>query len=199
MLGTTLDLSTDPVVATDLASSLELILWHIDLASLLGGGIQMGNGSASINITIPSANPASIIVDAAVVHLTEQRDPARHRPPRRVPRDGWHLLVRSRPHSRSTAASRRTLHGSARLAIGVASDGSVDVDRQQRHCHRRPARPEFTGPDGDELDAFITIGNNDFRQLIEGVISAELIPTFTDRSHRCSRRCSARPTNCWTT
>src|SRR5207248_8711544 len=47
LFGTTLDLGTDPVVARDVAAALELILWNIDLASLLGGGIHLGSGSST--------------------------------------------------------------------------------------------------------------------------------------------------------
>jgi hypothetical protein len=44
-----------------------------------------------------------------------------------------------------------------------------------------PLAPSFTGPDGDTLDSFIIVGNNDFRVLVENIIQQQLIPTFTDR------------------
>jgi len=44
-----------------------------------------------------------------------------------------------------------------------------------------PLDPGFTGADGDELDALITLGNSAFRTLVEGLLGDQLIPTFTDR------------------
>src|SRR5215510_1522188 len=67
LLGTALDRSTDPIVARDVASALELILWHVDLAGLITGGIHAGQGDASLDITIPSVAPSDIVVDARIV------------------------------------------------------------------------------------------------------------------------------------
>ncbi|HEX3764431.1 MAG TPA: hypothetical protein VHW23_37305, partial [Kofleriaceae bacterium] len=67
LLGTTLDRSTDPIVARDVASALELILWNINLAGLVPGGIQAGQGDTQINLAIQSVTPTSIVADARIV------------------------------------------------------------------------------------------------------------------------------------
>ncbi|HEX3480179.1 MAG TPA: hypothetical protein VHT91_34415, partial [Kofleriaceae bacterium] len=45
LLGTTLDRSTSPVVAHDLAAALELILWNVNLAGLIPDGFHIGQGN----------------------------------------------------------------------------------------------------------------------------------------------------------
>lgn len=178
LLGTTLDKSTDPVVATDLASALELIMWHIDLASLVGSGIQFGSGDSSLDITIPSATPASIAVDAEVIH-----DPVKAID-LKIDMLGVFLEMDGTFQFGSRTliidgGIGADLHATARLALAVAEDGTIDVTVTDVTATVGPLVPAFTGPDGDELDAFITVGNNDFRELIEGLVEAELIPTFT--------------------
>ncbi|MBA2539060.1 MAG: hypothetical protein H0V17_05445 [Deltaproteobacteria bacterium] len=178
--GTELDLSTNPVVARDLASALELILWHVDLASLLGGALQFGSGNASLSVTIPSATPGAIITDARVVD-----DPVKAID-LSIDLNGVFLEMDG-----TFAFGNRTLiidggitadlHASARLTLGLAEDGTIEVTVSQISAQVGPLVPAFTGDDGDELDAFITIGNSDFRRLIEGLIESELIPTFTDK------------------
>lgn len=180
LFGTTLDLTTDPIVATDLASALELILWHVDLASLIPGGIQFGSGSSQLNITIPGADPAQVLVDAKVVSSpTKAIDLT-------IDLNGVFLAMDG-----TFVFGNRTLvidggitadmHAAARLTLGTAADGSIDVGVTNVTAVVGPLVPAFTGPDGDELDAFITIGGNDFRLLVEGLIQEELIPTFTDK------------------
>ena len=180
LLGTTLDLSPDPVVATDLGSALELILWHVDLAGLLDGGIQIGGGSSQLSVTIPAVAPNQIIVDAKVLHS----------PTKAIDLD-IDLLGVFLEMDGTFQFNNRTLvidggigadmHATARLTLGMAEDGSVDVQVTNVTATVGPLSPAFTGPDGEELDAFITIGNNDFRVLVENMIQQELIPTFTDR------------------
>ena len=180
LLGTTLDLAPDPVVATDLGSALELILWHVDLAGLLAGGIQIGSGSSQLNVTIASAAPAQIVVDAKVIHS-----------PTKAVDLKIDLLGVFLEMDGTFQFNNRTLvidggigadmHASARLTLAVAADGTIDVDVVNVTATVGPLNPSFTGADGDELNAFITIGNNDFRLLIENMIAQELIPTFTNR------------------
>jgi hypothetical protein len=178
--GSTLDLSTDPVVARDLASALELILWHVDLASLLGGQLQFGSGNAQLTVSIPAATPSAIITDARVID-----DPVKAID-LSIDLNGVFLEMDG-----TFAFGNRTLviaggitadlHASARLTLSLAEDGTVDVSVSGITAQVGPLVPAFTGADGDELDAFITIGNSDFRVLVEGLIEAELIPTFTDK------------------
>lgn len=180
-LGTTLDLTTDPVIAHDLSSALELILWHVDLASLLpAGGIQFGSGSSMLSIQIPDADPAQVIVDAKIIHAPTKAVELS------IDLNGVFLAMDG-----TFKFGTRTLlvdggitadmHASARLTLGMATDGSIDVGVTNVTAVVGPLVPAFTGANGDELDAFITIGGNDFRLLVEGLIREELIPTFTDK------------------
>lgn len=178
-LGTTLDLSTSPVVAHDLASALELILWQIDLASLLGGQLSFGSGNTQLTVAIPAATPAAVIVDAKVI------DTPQHAIDLSIDLQGVFLEMDG-----TFTFGNRTLvidggitadlHASARLTLDLV-DGSVDVQVIDVTAQVGPLAPGFVGANGDELDAFITIGNSDFRTLIEGLIETDLIPTFTDK------------------
>lgn len=180
LLGTTLDMSTDPVVAHDLAAALELILWNIPLASLLPGGIQVGTGTSQLNIAIPSATPAEILVDAQVA---DSPSPAIDLS---IDLNGVFLAT-----SGTFQLSGKTLqvagglsadmHASATLGLSVAPDGTIAVDVTNVTATVGPLVPQFTGPDANTLDGFIEVGNNDFRMLIENLIQAQLIPTFTNR------------------
>jgi hypothetical protein len=178
--GTTLDLTTDPVVAGDLGQALELILWHVDLAGLLGGRIQVGSGGSAIDIAIPSAAPGSIVVDARIVDAPE----------RAIQLDISLLGVFVAMDGTFQFGNRTLLidggiaadmHASARLTLATAEDGSIQVGAANVTATVGPLVPSFTGPDGDELDAFITLGGNDFRVLVEQLIADQLIPTFTEK------------------
>lgn len=178
--GTTLDLSTSPVVAHDLSSALELILWQVDLASLLGGALQFGSGNTQLTVTIPAATPAAVIVDAKVIDDPQKAIDLS------IDLNGVFLEMDG-----TFTFGNRTLvidggitadlHASARLTLALAEDGTVEVEVINVVAQVGPLVPGFTGVNGDELDAFITIGGSDFRTLIEGLIEAELIPTFTDK------------------
>jgi hypothetical protein len=179
-LGTTLDLTTDPVVAHDLASALELILWNIDLASLLSGGIHLTSSSASLDINIPSAKPAEIVVDASVIDT----------PVKGIDLDidlnGVYLTTTgtfSYNNRTLTVAGGITadMHASARIDLAINPDGTIAVLVENVTSVVGPLVPNFTGPDGNELDGLILVGNNDFRQFVEGMIQQTLIPTFTNK------------------
>jgi hypothetical protein len=174
---TTLDLTTDPVVARDLASALELIIWHLDLASLLDGAIQVGEGNATLDVTIPSATPANIVVDARIVEGN------------RIALDIDLLGVFLATDGTFRFGNRTLLvdggiaadmHASATLELTLAND-AIEVTVLDATATVGPLVPQFDGPNGDELDAFITIGGNDFRTLVEGLIVADLVPAFTEQ------------------
>jgi hypothetical protein len=178
-LGSTLDRATDPVVAHDLAAALELILWDVDLASLISGGIHVGTGSSTLDVSIPSVTPAEIIVDTRVVDSTQEIDLD-------IDLNGVFLATTGTFHYNSqnlTVAGGLTadMHASARLLMAVQADGTIGVTVADVTAVVGPLDPLFTGPDANTLDGFITVGNNDFRTLVEGLIQSKLIPTFTDR------------------
>ena len=73
------------------------------------------------------------------------------------------------------------MHASAHLALAIQPDGTIGVTVSDVTAVVGPLAPQFTGPDGNTLDGFITVGNNDFRMLVENLIQQQLIPTFTDK------------------
>jgi hypothetical protein len=180
LLGSVLDRTTDPVIARDVSSALELILWHVDLASLLPpGGIHLGEGGAALDIAIPAVSPSNIVVDARVV---EGAQPAIDL---KIDLVGVDLAM----DGSFTFAGRvlaidggikADLHASARLTLRTGTDGSIAVSVVNVTAAIGPLVPAFTGTNGDELDALITIGGNDFRGLIETLLADQLIPQFTD-------------------
>jgi hypothetical protein len=180
LLGTALDLSTDPVVARDIASALELILWHVDLAGLLTGGIHIGQGDASLDITIPAVTPSAIVADARIV--------AGAQPAIDVKIDLLGVVLAM--HGSFTFSGRTLaveggitadLHATAKLTLGIAADGSINVGVTGVTASVGPLVPGFVGADGEELDALITLGGAGFGTIIEGLLTDQLIPTFTDR------------------
>jgi hypothetical protein len=180
-LGTSsLDLSTNPVVAHDLASSLELILWNIDLASLLSGGIQVGTGSSSLDISITSATPAEIIVNAPIVDTPAQAIDLS------IELNGVFLGTSGTftfggsalPVAGGLSAD---MSATAALQLALQADGTIGVTVTNVTATVGPLTPSFTGSDASTLDGFITVGNNDFQTLVDGVIQQQLIPTFTNK------------------
>src|SRR5205807_1781896 len=65
--------------------------------------------------------------------------------------------------------------------LGVATDGTIAVTVTNVTAIVGPLVPMFTGPDADELDGLLIVGNNDFRMFVENIIQSQLIPTFTNR------------------
>jgi hypothetical protein len=180
LLGTALDRSTSPVVARDLASALELILWNVNLAGLLPpGGIQVGQGGASIDIAIPSVAPSNIVVDARIVDGPQ--------PAIALNIDLLGVVLGMTGNVTLAGRTLRVdggltadLHAAARLTLGTAADGSIAVAVTGATATVGALTPGFVGANGPELDALITVGSSDFRALIESLLG-QLIPTFTDQ------------------
>src|SRR5262249_53558152 len=160
--------STNPVTAHDVAAALELILWNINLAGLLPpGGITAGQGGASLAIAIPSVTPTNIVVDARIVDTPQ--------PAIALNMDLLGVFLAMPGHV--TLPGPRTLvvdggltadlHASVRLTLGTAADGSIAVGVTGATTTVGALTPGFVGANGDELDALITVGGNDFRTLIE--------------------------------
>lgn len=179
LLGTTLDRSTNPVVARDLAAALELILWNVNLAALLPpGGIQVGQDGGSINIAIPSVTPSDILVDARIVDG-----------PQPAIALNMDLLGVALAMSGNVTLAGRTLvvaggitadlHATARLTLGTAADGSIAVGITGVTATIGTPIPGFVGANGPELNGLITVSSSSFRALIENLVDTQLIPTFT--------------------
>lgn len=180
MFGTTLDLTTDPVVAHDLASALELILWNVNLASLINGGIHIQTSSSQLDINIPSVTPAEIIADA---RITNTSGPALEL---EIDLNGVFLATTGSFHYNNRTLQidgglSADMHATVRLDMGALQDGTISVTATNVTADLGALVPMFTGPNANELDGFINVGNNDFRQLIETMIRNQLIPTFTDK------------------
>ncbi|HEU4727359.1 MAG TPA: hypothetical protein VFT22_05710 [Kofleriaceae bacterium] len=180
LLGTTLDLTTDPVVARDVASALELVLWQVNLAGLLTDRIHVGSGDAVLDVAIPSARPSNIVVDAKVV---DAPDPGIEL---KIDLLGVFLAMDgSFSFSGSTLAISggitADLHAQARLTLGTAADGSIAVGVRDVAASVGGLTPGFQGPDADTLNGLVATLGTDFRTIIDGLVTTQLIPTFTDR------------------
>lgn len=180
LLGTTLDRSTDPIVARDIASAVELILWNVNLAGLIpGGGIQVGQGSTTIDIAIPSVTPSNIVVDARIVDAPRAIDLNIDLLGVSLTMTGS-VTILSPPALVVAGGITADLHASARITLDTAADGSIAVAVTGVTATLGALTPGFTGNDGPQLDGLITVGGNDFRALIENQLGS-LIPTFTDK------------------
>jgi hypothetical protein len=181
LLGSALDLSTNPVVARDVAAALELILRHVDLANLLPpGGLQIGQSGASLTVEIPSVTPANLVVDARIVD-----SPA---PALALTIDllGVALGMRGNFTLNTTTlvvegGVTADLHATARLTLTTGEDGAIRVGVTDIAATVGQLVPGFTGRDGAELSALLAITSSQFHGLIEGLLRTQLIPTFTEQ------------------
>ncbi|HET7504584.1 MAG TPA: hypothetical protein VFK02_26360 [Kofleriaceae bacterium] len=177
LLGTTLDLSTDPVVARDVGAAVELILRQIDLKALISGPLFPTGGPLDLSIT--SVTPASIVTDVRIIE---------------TPQTGLELKISllgvalgmqghftfDRVYTINGSLTA-DLHAQAGLTLSTAADGSIAVGLTSLTASLGPLTPDFQGSDGAALDSFITLGQSNLRPLIEGLLTSQLIPTFTDR------------------
>ncbi|HEU4730919.1 MAG TPA: hypothetical protein VFT22_23650 [Kofleriaceae bacterium] len=180
LLGTTLDLSTDPVVARDVASAVELILRQVDLKALIAGPLLPPGGP--LDLTITAVTPTDIIADARIVDS----------PTRAIDLDiglfGVFLGMQGQLTVTTTTGTTVLtidggitvdLHASARLTLETAADGSLAVGLTDVTASISQPVPDFHGTSGEALDGLITTIGSDFRTRIEGLITTQLIPTFT--------------------
>ncbi|MEJ7596297.1 MAG: hypothetical protein WKG01_00185 [Kofleriaceae bacterium] len=178
--GSDLDVSTDPIVASDLASALELVLHHVQLEKLLPARIQFGEGDAMLDVAIGDVTPQRIVVDARIIDT-----------PAKALELSIDLLGVNLPMDGEFRFGARTmivaggitadLHATAVLTMAVAEDGTIAVEATDVTASLGPLAPGFIGDDGDELNALVTLAESDFRAVVEGLITEQLIPTFTDR------------------
>ena len=178
--GSDLDLTTNPIVASDLASALELVLHHVQLEKLLPARIVFGEGDAMLDVAIGDVTPARIVVDARIIDT-----------PAKALELSIDLLGVNLPMDGEFRFGARTmvvdggitadLHATAVLTLAIADDGTIAVEATDVTARIGPLAPGFVGADGDELNALITLAESDFRAVVEGLITEQLIPTFTDR------------------
>lgn len=177
LLGSDLDLTADPVVADDLASMVELVLRHADLASLTPGSLQLGSGDTTLDLTIPAVTPGDVVVDAAILSDTEQgMDLFIDMTGVYVGMDGQ-LAVAG--NTWTVAGGIATdMYAFARVTMTVTTSGVV-ATVSDAQATLGPLTPMFTGTDGPELNAFVTLGEHDLRTLLQGLVADQLIPAFT--------------------
>lgn len=180
LLGSALDLTTDPVVARDVASAVELILWQLDLGSLVPDGFHIGQGNAALDVAITSVVPSSIVVDAKIVDGAQ--------PGIELSIDLFGVFLgMSGNFTLGTSTLvvsggiSADLHATAKLAIGTADDGSVAVTVGNVSATTGQLDPHFDGPNGNDLNALITVAGTSFRGVLISLIAGDLIPTFTER------------------
>lgn len=176
LLGSALDMSTDPVVARDVASAVELILRHVDLDSLVEG--EIGTGTPLV-IRIQEVTPSSVVVDARIV------DGAQTAIDLKISLLGVFLGLEGTftldQRVLAIAGGITTdLHASARLTLGTGDDGSIEVGVTDVTTAIGALVPGFEGPNKDELNSFLVIAGSAFRTLIEGLLPG-VIPQLTDR------------------
>ncbi|HEX8110358.1 MAG TPA: hypothetical protein VF516_21650 [Kofleriaceae bacterium] len=180
LLGTALDRSTNPVVARDVASVLELILWNVNLAGLLPpDGIVAGQGDTSINIKIPSITPSDIVVDARVIDGPQPAIALN------IDLIGVFLAMTGTVQivgQRLVVAGGLTadFHAAAQLTLGTGADGAIAVTVTGATAGVGALTPNFTGDNGQQLDGLITLGSSDFRALIDGLLAGP-IPAFINQ------------------
>lgn len=179
LLGTALDRSTNPIVARDVASALELILWNINLAGLIPGGIQAGQGDTQISLAIQSVTPTSIVADARIVDAPQ--------PAIDLDIDLFGVFLAMTGNvaiaGRSLVVSgglTADLHMSAQITLGTAADGSIAVGVATASATVGALTPGFAGTNGTELNGLITVGGNNFHTLIQSLLG-QLVPTFTSK------------------
>jgi hypothetical protein len=179
LLGTTLDRSTDPIVARDVASAVELILWNIELASLITNGIHVGQGNTRIDISIPRVTPSNIVVDARIVDAPRAIDLNIDLLGVALTMTGS-VTILNPPALAVQGGITADLHASARITLGTAADGSIDVNVTGITTALGALTAGFTGDDGQRLNALVAAVGNDFRALFESQLGS-LIPALTDK------------------
>jgi hypothetical protein len=176
LLGTSLDLNADPVVAQDLASIVELVLWHADLATVLGD-VDIGDGSSfSLDITDLALGDAIVdveIVDAPVTAIdlyVDLHDVF-------IGTEGWFRF------SDTTLVIEGgilvDLFAYVRITLGLDVDGSVLVGVENTQVSVGSLTGMFEGDDGGTLNALLTVVAGTFRNLIEGMLTDSLVPALT--------------------
>lgn len=183
LIGSDLDLSGDPVVASNLAQVVELVLWNMDLAGLLEGGIHIagdGEGGARLDVEVPFTEVrGGVVVDAEilsgpltgiVLHI-DLLDIF-------LAMDG--VFAYDQDQWLIEGGLAADMHASALVSLEMLDDGQLAVAVTDVEASVGPLAPEFVGEDGDTLNGFIAVSGSNFRRVIEGMITEELIPTFTD-------------------
>jgi hypothetical protein len=175
--GTDLDLTTDPVVARDLASIVELVLWHADLSELLGDGPIVSDPNFTLSITGVGIGDA--IVDVEIIES---------------PADGIDLYLDLFDVFIGTEGSfqfesttlqilggiKADLSAHARVTMALNPDGTVTVGVSNVDAHVGRLQGAFEGDDGPVLNALLSVAGEGFRGLVEGLVENELVPVFTD-------------------
>jgi hypothetical protein len=183
LLGSDLNLDADPVVARDLASIVELVLWHADLGALLGGSGPVLD-DANITLSITGFEVGDAIVDVGIIDMLASGV------------DGldlhislYDVFIGAEGEFRFSGETLQILGGlkadlfaSARVTLGLNMDGTVQVAVTDVQASIGSLVGMFQNPpgrtDGDELNALLTVLDSTFRGLIEGVLDGEFLDTF---------------------
>jgi hypothetical protein len=185
LLGSDLNLDADPVVARDLASIVELVLWHADLGALLGGSGPVLD-DANITLSITGFEIGDAVVDVEIIdtlsHGVEGLD---------LYIDLYDVFIGTEGELRFgetlqiLGGIKADLFASARVTLGLNVDGSVqvtvtDVQANIGSLVGAFENPPEGGTDGDELNALLSATEDTFRNLIEGMLNDQFLSTFTD-------------------
>src|SRR5258706_4580694 len=131
-------------------------------------------------MNFPAATPAEIIVDAHIIDAPQKEIELD------IDLNGVFLATNGNFHWGNrdlTVAGGLTadMHASAQVTLGVLPDGSISAIVSNVTAEVGPLVPQFTGPNANELDGLIIVGNNHFRQFVQSMIPSQLIPTCTNK------------------
>ncbi|MFW6067046.1 MAG: hypothetical protein ACOC97_01820 [Myxococcota bacterium] len=174
--GSDLDLSSDPVVASDLASVVELVLWHADLTALLGEGPVLDSGGIVLEVT--SVEIGDVIVDVSLVEGGLELSIELYGVT--IGTDGTATLDLGgeEPQELSlTGAITANLYADASLTIDQTGDGAVQVEVGGIDASLGPIEADMEDPD---VDALVEAASGALADPVNDLIETELIPTFTD-------------------
>lgn len=181
LVGSDLDLAADPVVAENLAHVVEMVLWNMDLAGLLAGGIHVGGeGGATLDVDIPSTEVQGEVLADVEIFDGPVTGVELHVDLIGIYLDMDGVFAFGGDEWIIDGGLVADMHASAQVTIELGDDGQVAVAVSDITATVGPLSPQFVGADGDELNAFIALNDSNFRGIIETLITDELVPTITD-------------------
>lgn len=177
-LGSSLDPSISPRVARDLAGVLELVLEHLDLASLIGEGPLLGEGPMSLEIE--SVSVGESVVDLNIVEDFGLRLHLDLYDVYLAASGAVSLDLGDSPISLIVEGGLKTdLFATFDLAIGLGAGDEIVVEVTSAGAMVGPLVGLFTGDDGELLNGLVALAGEGFGAFISDAIEASLIPMLS--------------------
>lgn len=177
--GRSLDLTNSPIVASDLAGILELVIQSLDIASLLGDGPLLGEGPMSL--AIEGASVGESIVDLNIVQDSGLQ----------LHLDLYDVFLETRgevllelgesPVSLTVEGGLQTdLFTVFDLAIGLDAGGELIVEVTSADAMVGSLVGHFTGEDGELLNGLIALAGEGFGAFVSDAIETTLVPMLSE-------------------